>query len=231
MRPRAFAAAVAQRRSVSAGEPRRRSERMFEHYRKTGVHGLVVLSAAPAGREEREQFEHRLVENARRLGMRILGPECLGIVNTDPETALQATVVGVQPRRGRIGWSSQSGAIGLDLLVRATDAGLGVSTFVSLGDKADVSGNDLLQYWDADPDTDVILLYMESFGNPRKFARIARRVARRKPVVAVKSARSAAGSRGAAVRTPVTRWWIGTYPGLSTTAGDPGIHGGRRVDL
>jgi acyl-CoA synthetase (NDP forming) len=133
--------------------------------------------------------------------MRILGPECLGMVNTDPETSLQATVAAVRPRRGRIGWSSQSGAIGLDLLVRATDAGLGVSTFVSLGDKADVSGNDLLQYWDADPDTDVILLYMESFGNPRKFARIARRVARRKPVVAVKSARSAAGSRGAAVRT------------------------------
>jgi acyl-CoA synthetase (NDP forming)/GNAT superfamily N-acetyltransferase len=166
-----------------------------------GVHGLVVLSAAPSGRDERDRFEQRLVESARRLGMRILGPECLGMVNTDPETALQATVAAVRPRRGRIGWSSQSGAIGLDLLVRATDAGLGVSTFVSLGDKADVSGNDLLQYWDADPDTDVILLYMESFGNPRKFARIARRVARRKPVVAVKSARSAAGSRGAAVRT------------------------------
>jgi acyl-CoA synthetase (NDP forming)/GNAT superfamily N-acetyltransferase len=166
-----------------------------------GVHGLVVLSAAPSGRDERDRFEQRLVESARRLGMRIVGPECLGIVNTDPETALHATVAGVRPRRGRIGWSSQSGAIGLDLLVRATDAGLGMSTFVSLGDKADVSGNDLLQYWDADPDTDVILLYMESFGNPRKFARIARRVARRKPVIAVKSARSAAGSRGAAVRT------------------------------
>lgn len=166
-----------------------------------GVHGLVVLSAAPAGRGEREEFEHRLVEQSRRLGMRILGPECLGIVNTDPECSLHATVVPVRPRRGRIGWSSQSGAIGLDLLVRATDAGLGVSTFVSLGDKADVSGNDLLQYWDADPDTDVILLYMESFGNPRKFARISRRVARRKPIVAVKSARSAAGSRGASVRS------------------------------
>ena len=166
-----------------------------------GVHGLVILSAAPEGAAACEEFEHRLVEHARRLGMRILGPECLGIVNTDPETSMQATVVPVHPRRGRIGWSSQSGAIGLDLLVRATDAGLGVSTFVSLGDKADVSGNDLLQYWDADPDTDVILLHMESFGNPRKFARIARRVARRKPVVAVKSARSAAGHRGAAVRT------------------------------
>ena len=165
-----------------------------------GVHGLVVLSAAPEGAAAREEFEHRLVEQARRLGMRILGPECLGVVNTDPETSMQATVVPVHPRRGRIGWSSQSGAIGLDLLVRATDAGLGVSTFVSLGDKADVSGNDLLQYWDADPDTDVILLHMESFGNPRKFARVARRVARRKPVVAVKSARSAAGHRGAAVR-------------------------------
>ncbi|MFN8025559.1 MAG: acetate--CoA ligase family protein [Acidimicrobiia bacterium] len=166
-----------------------------------GVHGLVVLSAAPTEAAARDAFERHLVEQARRLGMRILGPECLGIVDTDPETSLQATVVPVQPRRGRIGWSSQSGAIGLDLLVRATDAGLGVSTFVSLGDKADVSGNDLLQYWDADPETDVILLYMESFGNPRKFARIARRVARRKPIVAVKSARSAAGSRGAAVRT------------------------------
>jgi len=165
-----------------------------------GVHGLVVLSAAPEGRAEREAFEHQLVDQARRLGMRILGPECLGIVNTDPETSMQATVVPVRPRRGRIGWSSQSGAIGLDLLVRATDAGLGVSTFVSLGDKADVSGNDLLQYWDSDPDTDVILLHLESFGNPRKFLRVARRVARRKPIVAVKSARSVAGQRGATAR-------------------------------
>jgi acyl-CoA synthetase (NDP forming)/GNAT superfamily N-acetyltransferase len=165
-----------------------------------GVHGLVVLSAAPGGTDERDAFGHHLVELARRFGMRILGPECLGMVNTDPETSLQATVVPVHPRRGRIGWSSQSGAIGLDLLVRATDAGLGVSTFVSLGDKADVSGNDLLQYWDSDPDTDVILLHLESFGNPRKFSRVARRVARRKPIVAVKSARSAAGHRGAAAR-------------------------------
>jgi acyl-CoA synthetase (NDP forming)/GNAT superfamily N-acetyltransferase len=168
-----------------------------------GVHGLVVLTAAPADPAARDDFEHRLVEHARRLGMRLLGPECLGVVNTDPDVSMQATVVPVHPRRGRIAWSSQSGAIGLDLLVRATDCGLGVSTFVSLGDKADVSGNDLLQYWDSDPETDVILLYMESFGNPRKFARIAQRVARRKPVVAVKSARSAAGHRGAVVRTTV----------------------------
>jgi acyl-CoA synthetase (NDP forming) len=119
--------------------------------------------------------------------MRVLGPECLGIVNTDPEIAMLATVVPVQPRRGRIGWCSQSGAIGLDLLARATDAGLGVSTFVSLGNKADVSGNDLLQYWDSDPDTDVVLLYLESFGNPRAGRP---RVSARKPIIAVKSARA-----------------------------------------
>jgi acyl-CoA synthetase (NDP forming)/GNAT superfamily N-acetyltransferase len=165
-----------------------------------GVHALVVLTATTGDADAREALTHRLVVDSRRHGMRVLGPECLGVVNTDPDVSMQATVVPVHPTRGRIGWCSQSGAIGLDLLARATDAGLGVSTFVSLGDKADVSGNDLLQYWDADPATDLVLLYLESFGNPRKFARVARRVAVRKPIVAVKSARSAAGYRGAAVR-------------------------------
>jgi acyl-CoA synthetase (NDP forming)/GNAT superfamily N-acetyltransferase len=167
------------------------------------VHGLVVLTATDGDAAAHDAFARRVVVRARGLGMRVLGPECLGLVNTDPEVSMQATVVPVRPRPGRIGWGSQSGAIGLDLLVRATDGGLGVSTFVSLGDKADVSGNDLLQYWDSDPATDVVLLYLESFGNPRKFTRVARRVSARKPIVAVKSARTTAGRRGAGARSVV----------------------------
>jgi acyl-CoA synthetase (NDP forming) len=133
--------------------------------------------------------------------MRLIGPNCLGIVNTDAAVQLNATFVPAPPPAGSVGFLSQSGALGLAIIDHATSLGLGLSSFVSVGNKADVSGNDLLQYWEADPRTNVILLYLESFGNPRKFARIARRVGRTKPIVAVKSGRSAAGSRAAASHT------------------------------
>jgi acyl-CoA synthetase (NDP forming) len=107
----------------------------------------------------------------------------------------------VTAKRGRVGFASQSGGLGIELLARSSELGLGVSTFVSMGNKADVSGNDLLQYWDDDPDTEVVLLYLESFGNPRKFARLARRIARRKPIIAVKSGRTPAGARGTSSHT------------------------------
>ena len=108
--------------------------------------------------------------------MRVVGPNCLGLVNTDPAVRLNATLAPQVPRRGRVGFFCQSGALGVAILAAATRCGLGLSTFVSAGNRADVCGNDLLQYWERDPATDVVLLYLESFGNPRKFARLARRV-------------------------------------------------------
>ncbi|MFG1794731.1 GNAT family N-acetyltransferase [Nocardia sp. NPDC049149] len=157
-----------------------------------GVKGLVVLTAGfdatgiGGGTAERE-----LVAAARGHGMRVVGPSALGIANTDPAVALNATLASVLPGRGRIGFFCQSGPLGAAILGEAAARNLGLSTFVSAGDRADVSGNDLLQYWDTDPDTEVVLLYLESFGNPRKFSRIARRVARTKPIVAVSSGRHA----------------------------------------
>ncbi len=125
----------------------------------------------------------------------------MGIVNTDPEIALNGTFVTARPPEGRVGFLSQSGALGLAVMEHATKLGLGLSSLVSVGNKADVSGNDLVAYWDEDERTDVILLYLESFGNPRRFARLAREVGRRKPIIAVKSGRSAAGARAAASHT------------------------------
>ncbi|MFB9430814.1 bifunctional acetate--CoA ligase family protein/GNAT family N-acetyltransferase [Streptoalloteichus tenebrarius] len=135
--------------------------------------------------------ERRLVAEARAHGMRVVGPNALGVANTDPEVRLNATLAPVLPGRGRVGFFAQSGALGIAILAAAAERGLGLSTFVSAGNRADVSGNDLLQYWETDPATDVVLLYLESFGNPRKFARLARRLGRTKPIVAVKSGRHA----------------------------------------
>ena len=167
-----------------------------------GVRGLVIISAgfAELGRGHADA-ERELVEIARRHGMRVVGPNCMGIINTNPDVSMNATFAPFLPTPGRVAFSSQSGALGIELLGRADELGLGISTFVSVGNKADVSGNDLLQYWEEDPDTDVVLLYVESFGNPRKFARLARRVSRKKPVVAVKSGRTQAGTRAAGSHT------------------------------
>ncbi|APE35936.1 GNAT family N-acetyltransferase [Nocardia mangyaensis] len=160
-----------------------------------GVKGLVVLTAGfgetgAAGLAA----EHDLVAAARGHGMRVVGPSALGIANTDPAVGLNATLAPVLPERGRIGFFCQSGPLGAAILGEAAARNLGLSTFVSAGNRADVSGNDLLQFWDTAADTEVILLYLESFGNPRKFSRLARRVARGKPIVAVSSGRLAAGT-------------------------------------
>ena len=166
------------------------------------VRGLVVISSgfaelgADAARSERA-----IVDLARHNGMRVIGPNCMGVLNTNPGVRLNATFAPVTPPSGHVAFASQSGGLGIELLARAEQVGLGVSTFVSMGNKADVSGNDLIQYWDEDPDTDVILLYLESFGNPRKFARLARRVARRKAIIAVKGGRTVAGARGTSSHT------------------------------
>lgn len=162
----------------------------------SGVGGVVLLAPGEEGGDGRAA-DRELVELARRFGMRLVGPECMGVINTAPQVRLNASVAPHQPQRGRVAFAAQSGGLGIALLSELTGRGLGISQFISLGDKADVSGNDLLRFWASDEDCDVILLYLESFGNPRKFSRIARRVARRKPIVAVKSARTVSGSRGA----------------------------------
>ncbi|MBF6217670.1 GNAT family N-acetyltransferase [Nocardia abscessus] len=162
-----------------------------------GVKGLVVLTAGFGETGEGGlAAERELVAAARGHGMRVVGPSALGIANTDPSVAMNATLAPLLPGRGRMGFFCQSGPLGAAILGEAAARNLGLSTFVSAGNRADVSGNDLLQYWDSDPDTDVVLLYLESFGNPRKFSRIARRVARTKPIVAVSSGRSAAQPAG-----------------------------------
>ncbi|MCS7275400.1 MAG: GNAT family N-acetyltransferase [Dehalococcoidia bacterium] len=169
---------------------------------RKGVRALVVISAgfAEAGEEGRRRQEE-LLRVCRASGIRLIGPNCMGIANTDPEVRLNATFAPSPPRRGRVGFMTQSGALGLAIIEQANRLGIGLSSFVSVGNKADISGNDLLNYWEEDPNTDVILLYLESFGNPRKFSRIARRVGRRKPIVAVKSGRTPAGMRGASSHT------------------------------
>jgi acetate---CoA ligase (ADP-forming) len=167
-----------------------------------GVRALVVVSAgfAETGPEGAAR-QQELLAVCRAAGMRLIGPNCLGIVNTSPAVRLDASFGPAVPLPGRIGFLSQSGAIGLAVIDYAAKLGLGLSSFVSVGNKADISSNDLLDYWEEDPDTAVALLYLESFGNPRRFSRIARRVGRRKPIVAVKSGRSAAGARASSSHT------------------------------
>lgn len=162
-----------------------------------GVTTLVVVSAGFADAGE-VVAQRRLVAEARAHGMRVIGPNALGVANTDPDVRLNATLAPDVPGRGRVGFFSQSGALGIAILAAARERGLGLSTFVSAGNRADVSGNDLLQYWQTDAATDVVLLYLETFGNPRKFARLARRLARTKPIVAVKSGRHTGRSPGPA---------------------------------
>lgn len=167
-----------------------------------GVRALVILTAGfaetgPEGRALQEQ----LVEKVRGHGMRMVGPNCLGMLSMDPAVNLNATFAPVAPLPGRVAMSSQSGALGLSILESAKELGLGFSSFVSIGNKADVSSNDLMQFWEDDPQTDLIVLYLESFGNPRRFGRLARRVSRKKPILAVKSGRTTAGRRAATSHT------------------------------
>ncbi|MGX6602559.1 bifunctional acetate--CoA ligase family protein/GNAT family N-acetyltransferase [Micromonosporaceae bacterium Da 78-11] len=163
----------------------------------SGAGGLVVVSAgfAETG-PEGAAAQRALIETAHAAGLRVVGPNSMGVANADPSVRLNATLAPVLPAAGRVGFFSQSGALGVALLAEADRRGLGLSSFVSAGNRADVSGNDLLQYWQDDPGTDVVLLYLETFGNPRKFARLARRMSRIKPVVAVASATRPAGLAG-----------------------------------
>jgi len=169
---------------------------------KKGVHGMVVISAGfgetgPAGKE----MQKELLGIAREAGMRVIGPNCMGVINTHDDVRMNATFSPNAPIQGNVGFLSQSGALGLAVIEYANTLNLGLSTFISVGNKADLSGNDFIQYWADDPATDVIALYLESIGNPRKFARISRRVGRQKPILVVKSGRSSAGARATSSHT------------------------------
>jgi acetyl coenzyme A synthetase (ADP forming)-like protein len=167
-----------------------------------GVRALVVVSSgfAEVGAEGHER-QRELLAVCRAAGMRMVGPNCLGVITTAPAVGLNASFAPAAPSHGRLGFASQSGAFGIASVDLARTRGIGLSSFVSLGDKADLSGNDFLQFWEDDPDTDVIALYLESFGNPRKFGRLARRITPTKPVIVVKSGRSQAGRRAVSSHT------------------------------
>lgn len=170
--------------------PANQVEGVVEECGQKKVRGLVVISGGFSERDEHGRSEQqKLVETARTYGMRVVGPNCLGVVNTRPDVHLNATISPFVPPPGRVGFFCQSGALGVAILADAARRGLGMSTFVSAGNRADVSGNDLLQYWATDDRTEVILLHLETFGNPRKFARLTREIGREKPIIAVKSGR------------------------------------------
>jgi acyl-CoA synthetase (NDP forming) len=163
---------------------------------------LVVISAGfgEAG-PDGVALQRELVGICREAGMRLVGPNCMGVINSAPGVNMDATFAPDRPVAGRIGFLSQSGGLGLAVMARAQALGSGLSSFVSVGNKADLSGNDFMQYWETDSQTDLIMLYLESFGNPRKFARVARRVSRSKPILAVKGGRTQAGSRATSSHT------------------------------
>ena len=169
---------------------------------RKGVGGLVIVSShfaedGAAG----AALEREAVRLAHSYGMRIVGPNCFGVLNTDPAVSMNATFAQDPPTSGRLGFASQSGGLGIAILAEAKKRGIGLSSFVSMGNKADVSGNDLLSWWGEDEATGVALLYLESFGNPRKFARLARQFGRSKPMVAMKAGRTTVGRRAASSHT------------------------------
>jgi acyl-CoA synthetase (NDP forming)/GNAT superfamily N-acetyltransferase len=169
---------------------------------RAGVHAVVVISAGFAEVDaDGAARQARLARVVRAAGMRLVGPNCMGVMNTDPAVSLNGTFAPLWPRAGSVAMLSQSGGLALTILDRFDRLGIGLANFVSVGNKADVSSNDLLAFWADDPRTAVMLLYLESFGNPRKFGRVAPEVARRKPIVAVKAGRTAAGRRAASTHS------------------------------
>ncbi|HRC87860.1 MAG TPA: CoA-binding protein, partial [Thermoanaerobaculia bacterium] len=167
-----------------------------------GVKGLVVITAgfAETGEEGAER-ENLLRDTVRQAGARMVGPNCMGIINTHAGVQLNATFAPNHALPGALGFVSQSGALGVAILNLASDLGVGLTHFVSMGNKADVSGNDLLEFWEHDPETRIIGMYLESFGNPRRFIEIAERVSEKKPILLVKSGRTAEGARAASSHT------------------------------
>lgn len=182
--------------------PRDHVVEVAEQCGKKGVRGLVVITAGfkEVGGEGAE-LEATLERTIRKYGIRMVGPNCMGVINTEPDVRLNATFAATMPSRGNVGFVSQSGALGEAILADAAERGLGVAMFVSMGNKTDTSGNDLIEYWEDNPDVQAILMYLESFGNPRRFTQLARRVTRKKPIITVKAGRTAAGARAASSHT------------------------------
>ncbi len=182
--------------------PAKVAKKLLLECAEKGVKAVIVVSAGfkEIGGDGVER-EAELVQICKDNGMRLLGPNCLGVINTDPEVNLNATFAGTYSGPGPVSFLSQSGALGAVVLDLAAKRNIGLSSFVSAGNKADISGNDMLEYWEQDERTGVVLMYLESFGNPRKFIQIARRVGQKKPIVAVKSGRTLSGSRAAASHT------------------------------
>jgi acetyl coenzyme A synthetase (ADP forming)-like protein len=182
--------------------PARAVERVVDDCIAKGVRGLVVISAGfrEIGADGAAR-ERALAEKVRAAGIRMVGPNCMGVINTDSEIRMDATFARPEPLAGKVSFETQSGALGAALLEDAGRLGLGLRMFASVGNKADVSGNDLLEYWRDDPGTEIVLLYLESFGNPRKFTQIAREFTKKKPILCVKAGRSAAGARAAGSHT------------------------------
>ena len=182
--------------------PKERVCDVVEESGAAGVRGLVVISAGfrEVGGEGVER-ERALMDIVRRHGMRMVGPNCMGVINTEATVSMNATFAPTMPPFGGAAFVSQSGALGLSVLDYAADYGIGIAQFVSIGNKPDVSGNDLLLQWENDPAIATILMYVENFGNPRKFLEIAGRITKRKPIIALKSGRSTAGARAAASHT------------------------------
>ncbi|MEK6912160.1 MAG: acetate--CoA ligase family protein, partial [Candidatus Thermoplasmatota archaeon] len=177
-------------------------EGVVEECGKKGVRGLVVITAGfreigPVG----EAREKTLKDLAKKYGMVLVGPNCMGVINTHPDVRMDATFAPTPPLQGHLSFLSQSGALGVAILDHAKNLQLGFAKFVSLGNKTDVSGNDCLVSWEDDPETDVILMYLENFGNPKNFVRIARALTKKKPVIAVKAGRTEAGGRATVSHT------------------------------
>jgi acetyl coenzyme A synthetase (ADP forming)-like protein len=175
---------------------------VVEECGRKGVKGLVIISAG--FREiggEGEKRENAVIAIAQRYGMRMIGPNCMGVINATPDVCMNATFSPAIPPGGTMAFMTQSGALGVAILLAVKKLGLGFSYFASVGNKADVSGNDLLEYWEDDPHTDLVAMYLESFGEPRRFTELSKRISKRKPIVVVKSGTSVAGARAATSHT------------------------------
>ncbi len=182
--------------------PRDSVKMILEQCGEKGVKGVVVITSGfKETGEEGAEKELELMEIIRKYNMRMVGPNCFGVLNTDPNYSMNATFSKTKPPVGNVGFMSQSGALGEAILDYADRLRLGISMFASVGNKADISGNDILAYWQDDPITELILLYLENFGDPRRFTRIARGITRKKPIVAVKAGRTAAGARAVSSHT------------------------------
>ncbi len=182
--------------------PRELVEGVVEQCGEKGVKGLVMITAG--FRETGKKglaLEEKIAAKVRQYGMRMIGPNCFGIINADPKVQLDATFSKIRPGFGKIGFISQSGALGEAILAQAQDINLGMSMFASIGNKADITSNDILQYWADDPTVEIILLYLENFGNPQKFSQIAREITKKKPIIVVKSGKTSKGAAAASSHT------------------------------